>query len=226
MTFSPDFVAGLFAFLMTLLLFSYWLGDTPLFRGALYLFIGVSAGYVAAVVWQEVLLLRLIKPLLTGSPSERILLLIPFAMGILLLTKMIPPLAKAGAPSMAFVVGVASAVAIGGAVLGTIFPQTRAAIDAFDLQYAASRGIGAGEQFLTALTLLAGTATTLVYFQFSAKQRGNRKIRRGPVVEILAFAGKIFIAITFGVIFAGVYASALTALIERFSFLWTFLTSF
>ncbi len=224
--FSSDLITGSLAFLMTLLLLSYWLGDTPLFRSALYLFIGVSAGYVAVVVWREVLFLRLIKPLLTGSPSERIFLLIPLILAILLLTKMIPPIAKAGSPSMALMVGVAAAVAIGGAVLGTIFPQTRAAIDAFDLQLAASRHIPAGEQLFTAFFVLVGTLSTLVYFQFSAKRRDDQKIRRGRIVELTALVGKIFIAITFGVIFAGVYASALTALIERLSFLWSFLTSF
>ncbi len=34
---------------------------------------------------------------------------------------------------------------------------------------------------------------------------------------MIAWVGRIFIAITFGVLFAGVYMSALTAMIERLS---------
>jgi hypothetical protein len=223
MAFSPDLLTGILAFIMTLLIFSYWLGDTPLFRSAIYLFIGVSAGYVAAVIWREVMLLRLIKPILIGTPSERLFALIPFVLGLLLLTKMLPPLSKIGTPSMAFLTGVAAAVAIGGAVLGTIFPQTRSAIDAFDLRNAAASS--AGEQLFTGLTLLIGTVTTLAYFQFTAKQHGKQGSRRSRIVESMAFLGRIFIAVTFGVIFAGVYASALTALIERLSFIWQFIFS-
>jgi hypothetical protein len=40
--------------------------------------------------------------------------------------------------------------------------------------------------------------------------RGER-----PHIEIFAFLGSIFIAITFGVLFAGVYMTALTAMIDR-----------
>jgi len=108
-------------------------------------------------------------------------------------------------------------------VLGTIFPQTRSAIDAFDLRNAAASS--AGEQLFTGLTLLVGTVTTLAYFQFTAKQHGKQGSRRSRIVESMAFLGRIFIAVTFGVFFAGVYASALTALIERLSFIWQFIFS-
>jgi hypothetical protein len=39
----------------------------------------------------------------------------------------------------------------------------------------------------------------------------------------IAWVGRIFIAMTFGVLFAGVYMSALTALIERLSFILNFI---
>ena len=43
------------------------------------------------------------------------------------------------------------------------------------------------------------------------------------MVEILAWIGRVYIAITFGVLFAGVYMAALTALIERIDSLRTFI---
>jgi energy-converting hydrogenase Eha subunit A len=42
------------------------------------------------------------------------------------------------------------------------------------------------------------------------------------LIELLAWFGRIFIAIALGVIFAGVYSAALTAFIERINFLITF----
>jgi hypothetical protein len=43
------------------------------------------------------------------------------------------------------------------------------------------------------------------------------------LVTTLGWIGQVFIAITLGVLFAGVFAAAMTALIERLSFIWSFL---
>ena len=53
------------AFLLTLFIFSYLIGDNPLFRIAVYIFVGVSAGYVAAVACRQVLWPDLFFPLFT-----------------------------------------------------------------------------------------------------------------------------------------------------------------
>ena len=47
------------------------------------------------------------------------------------------------------------------------------------------------------------------------KEDTNKMIEWGAAV------GQIFIAITFGSVFAGVYTVALTALIERVNFIWS-----
>ena len=72
--------------------------------------------------------------------------------------------------------------------------------------------------------MLVGTITTLVYFHFGAKATATGP-QRGPLVRVLAWVGQIFIAITFGVIFAGVFMAAMTALIERLTFLGIFVSS-
>ena len=46
------------------------------------------------------------------------------------------------------------------------------------------------------------------------------------VFEWIAWVGRIFIAITLGVLFAGVYMSALTAMIERLGFVINFFRQF
>ncbi len=48
---SPELISGLIAFLLTVFVLSYLINDNFLFRAATYIFVGVSAGYVAAVAW-------------------------------------------------------------------------------------------------------------------------------------------------------------------------------
>jgi hypothetical protein len=65
----------------------------------------------------------------------------------------------------------------------------------------------------------------LVYFHFGAKPTPGGP-RRGKLVTVLGWIGQIFIAITLGVLFAGVFTAAMMALIERLNFIWTFLAKF
>src|SRR5574341_1484354 len=130
---SPDVIAGIVAFFFTLAIFSYLIGDNPLFRVAVYIFVGVSAGYVAAVAWWQVLWPDLVLPLIAGTASQKAILATPLLLSGLLLMKAWPPLSRLGTPSVALLVGVSAAVAIGGAVTGTLFPQVNATINQFDL---------------------------------------------------------------------------------------------
>jgi hypothetical protein len=70
------------------------------------------------------------------------------------------------------------------------------------------------ERIFEASLMLVGTISTLVYFHFGAKPGPEGPVR-SKLVVILGAIGQAFIAITFGVLFAGVYAAALTALIQR-----------
>ena len=220
-TLSHDLVTGIFSFLLTLMILSYLIGDNPAFRVAVYIFVGVSAGYVAAVVWWQVLFPNLLVPLVTGSFAARLVPLIALVLGILLLMKLSPRTARLGNPPVAFLVGVGAAVAVGGAVMGTLIPQTQASINIFDLSNAGQYWL---ERLFFGTIMLVGTITTLVYFQFGARSTPAGP-QRGKLVVILAWVGQIFIAITLGVLFAGVFAAAMTALIERLNFIWYFLTS-
>jgi hypothetical protein len=228
-----DLVTGGISFLLTLMILSYLIGDNPAFRVAVYIYIGVSAGYVAAVAWHQVLVPRLIVPLLTGSVGTVLLTTIPLVLGLLLLLKLSPRTSHLGTPSMAFLVGVAAAVAVGGAVMGTLFPQVSAA---FRLPGFSSTSPELAQLFnstipkvnleklIEGLVMLIGTVSTLAYFHFGAKSSAHGP-QRGRLVSGLSWVGQVFIAITFGVLFAGVLVAALTALIERLYFIITFLSS-
>ena len=111
---------------------------------------------------------------------------------------------------MAILVGVGAAAAIGGAVIGTLMPQAQASMDAFSV----SMGI---RRFLEAPVALAATVFTLASFHFSASRAADGTVKRNRLLEVAAALGRVFIAITLGVLFAGVYMTALTAMIERLS---------
>ena len=213
---SPDQIAGFVAFLFTLFIFSYLIGDNFLFRIAVYIFVGVSAGYVGSVALKQVIGPDLFVPLLAG----KVLLAVPLILAALLLTKASPRLTRLGMPTMALLVGVSAAVAIGGAVTGTLFPQIGATINLFDTSSAASSAQFFGMIF-NGVWILAGVITTLVYFHFGARTTSDGSVRRLGLIELIAFIGSIFLAITLGVLFAGVYSAALTALIDRFHFFGT-----
>jgi hypothetical protein len=216
---SFDLIPGIVSFLLTLMILSYLIGDNPLFRVAVYIFVGVSAGYAAAVAWWQVLFPRLFLPLITGGFPERLFSLVALILGVLLLMKLAPRTAALGNLSIAFLVGVSAAVAVGGAVMGTILPQTQASIKLFDLSGAGKFWL---ERFFFGTLMLVGTITTLVYFHFGARSTPDGP-QRSRLVIVLGWIGQVFIAITLGVLFAGVFAAAMTALIERLNFIWSFL---
>jgi hypothetical protein len=219
MTVSMDLITGLVAFLLTVMVLSYLIDDNPFFRLAIHIFVGVAAGYAGAVAWHQVLWPKLFRPIVYGTLAERLLAVIPLLLGILLLAKLSPRAARLGNPAMAYLVGIGAAVAIGGAVMGTIFPQTAATVNLFG-----ATGDGMAEKLFEASIVLVGAVTTLVYFHFGAKSTPGGP-RRGKFIQALGWVGQVFVAITFGALFAGVYAAAMTALVERLVFLWTFIGS-
>lgn len=223
-------IGTIIGFLLTLLVFSYILGDNPLFRVTIHLFIGVATGYASAVALREIIIPKLLIPVTQvfsgGSFTTLLLGLPPLLFGLLLMAKLSTRFAWLGNPTMAFLVGVGAAAAIGGAVLGTLFPQATATINMLDLKAAQTIGTPIEEQFLDGSIILVGTVTTLMYFHFSARRSPNQAQYRPRWIEAAAGLGQVFIAVTFGVLFAGVYVSALTALVERLDFLWNFIRGF
>jgi heme/copper-type cytochrome/quinol oxidase subunit 2 len=81
--------------------------------------------------------------------------------------------------------------------------------------------------FINGLIILVGTVTTLIYFQFGIKrQEEGVPVQRSVILEYLSTAGKGFIVVTLGVLFAGVYIATLSALIDRVRFLWDIVIRF
>ena len=223
-----DLITGALSFLFTLMIFSYLIGANPLFRIGVHIFVGVSAGYIAAIAFWQVLWARLIYPLIDAStsPMDKAFLAVPLLLSVLILMKVSPRLAGLGSVAMAFLVGVGAAVTIAGAVSGTLIPQMLGTINAFDMNLAAAQNINVFEALLNGAFILAGVIFSLSYFHFGAKPQSDGSMRRLGFIEIMAWVGRIFIGITLGAIFAGLYSAALTAFIERINSLINFIGTF
>lgn len=217
-----EFIGLSLGFLFTILIFSYLLGDNPFFQLATHIYIGVSAAYVALVTINNVLIPRLITPIFTGSENEKIISLLLIIPSLFLFTKA-TPFRKAGNWVVAILIGIGAAAAVGGAITGTLFPQVLGGINSF--QFSDSTNQPFYIQLINGFVLLLGTISTLIYFHFGTRSKPGQPNRRKKAIDTIGQIGEIFIAITFGALFAGAYLAALAAMIDRLTVLWTYLNN-
>jgi hypothetical protein len=119
---------------------------------------------------------------------------------------------------MSYLVGVSAAAAIGGAVSGTLIPQVLASMNLFDVQSNQAFNANVGLRLVNGVIILIGTIATLAYFQFGKFSQTSEKTRFQNWIDGLGQVGQVFIALTFGFLFAGIFSAALTALIGRVLF--------
>src|SRR5258706_10666551 len=93
-----DRTATIAGAVLTLMVFSYLLGDNFLYRIAIHIFIGAAAAYTVIVAVESVIVpwvtITLVDP--NGGIPQRIYGIIPFLIGFLLLLKLIPTLSRVG----------------------------------------------------------------------------------------------------------------------------------
>jgi hypothetical protein len=215
---QADLIGMLLGLFLTLSILSYWVGDNVLFRLAIHIFIGAAAGLALATVWYSVLMPQLVAPWLGGGLDVRFVIP-PLLLALLLLTKTSGRLGWLGNPVLALLVGIGAATAVAGAILGTIFPQIVTSINVFAQPQSTSGSVNPVVFTLNAAVILLATVTSLAYFQFGAKVQPDGSVARSGLMEGVALIGQIFIAITLGVILAGVYAASLAALVDRLTFI-------
>jgi len=212
-----EMIGYITAAIFTILIFSYSLRDNPLYKLVIHIFIGAAAGYAGAIGLKDVLIPRIMNM----SPLG---VIVPGILIFLLLLKAFPKTAQYGNLSSALLLGVGAAIAVHGAIQGTLIPLVSSSSKIFsptEIQLLSQNG-QTGRIFmliLQGIIVLSGIIATLMYFHFSAQKTENQAIIRPKYIDTLAKIGQGFIAITFGVIFAGIYSAALTALVERINFL-------
>ncbi|HHN94425.1 MAG TPA: hypothetical protein ENK17_06625 [Anaerolineae bacterium] len=206
-----DVVGSLVGAALTVMVLSYLLGDNTFYRFALHLFIGTLIGYSFGIVLREVLF-KMVFAQLVVNPLA---VIVPLVLGLLLLFKGFPRQAYIGNFSIAYLVGVGAAVAMSGALLGTISPQIRAAGQDVSLKSLASFRLG----ILDGLLVLLGTISTLLMFNFADRQRRGALGVWGRVVAAFAAVGRVFLTVALGVAFAGALTASLSILIGRVEYI-------
>lgn len=191
-----NFLTLVIGLVITLLVYSYLLGDNPLYRVAVHLLVGVSGGYAAVIVVRQVIVPAL-SPLVNDPTNpDSLLWVIPLLLAFLLLFKTMPRLAWMGNSTLAVLVGAGAAVALLGAITGTLWPQIRAASQPTTL------GV------LGALVTALMTIFALFYFQFTGTQPEKPPVWRQTIRHV----GQFVLTVTFGALFAGVLSTSLALL--------------
>jgi hypothetical protein len=194
-------------FILTLMVFSYLLGDNFLYRLAIYVFVGLAAGFITMVTVESVLIPWLQATVQTGDIGSQALGLIPFVLGLLLLTKGSRRFGRLGNLALAFIVGIGTAVAVVGAISGTLLPLSSATASSVSIDP------------LNGFLLVLGVVCTLIYFQYLARRMPNGVTRRGLVVQAFGAVGQGFVVITLGALYGGAILSGLVVFSERIAFI-------
>lgn len=207
---SIEFLIDAVAVLLTLLVLSRVIGDSPLFRIAQYLFIGVSLGFAFVVVYHQVLMPALEQILSQGSdPFVLIQSIIPFLLGILLLPRIIGQryLSWVANIPLSLLFGVSAAAAFSGALVGTLLPQV------FDTVAITTHG--PGPELAGAVLLAIGVILVLSYFYFTVPTKAGLM----RISAVSAQTGRWLLMVSFGFFLAGALLTYLAALTQRLIFI-------
>jgi len=227
------------AALLTLCIFSFLYKDNWVYKLAEHLFIGVSAGYYVSLEYWNVFRPNLWDKLVAGLGQVTattlftvggfsfkvphfpdMLLLVPFALGLLLFTRFSARISWLSRWSIAAMVGSYAGLAMIGALQGDLVAQIRAnmiplfAPGSFSALGAAG---GANDVFFAFLRVLSnpliifGLLTTIVYFFFSREHTGS--------IGVASKVGVWFLMVSFGASFGYTVMSRVSLLIGRMHFL-------
>lgn len=213
------------AFALTLMIFSYLLGDNPLFRIAEHLLVGLALGFAWVVAWHTVFLPRVLT--LIGSQDRLVVgyTLLGLMGGALLLLKARASSSRLSSVissiPLAYLFGVGAAVALGGAIFGTLIPQVEATMLSLQptdylVEYAPD---DVWYPVINAIFIVVGTVCTLIYFTFTAGGQSRLGRLRGGLVRVGAGVGRWFLMFTFGALFGSMVMSRVSLLVERITFL-------
>lgn len=219
---NTELIVGIISFILTVIVFSYLLGDNFLFRFAMYLLVGITAGYTAALLITNVFIPYVFIPLAGGSIQTRLLTVIPLALCALLLLAIFTKTKRLASIPMAFIVGIAAALTIGGISLGTIIPQVTATIERFAPTLLYQGDKSPWIKIVEAVIMALGVVSALCYFFWGRSKKAPSQNKRPALIEGFGKLGQVFIGITLGALFAGVYSAGLIALISRVSVIGTF----
>ena len=222
-----DFAGIIVAFTLTVCVLSYLIGDNPLYRIAVSLFVGAVAGYAVVVVVDTVIYPQILAPISVKNLIDQQFgvigsAVIGLVLAVLLLLKLSRGglLNRLGSLSIAFMVGVGAAVAVGGSITGTLFPQVRATF--LSVLPANQFGVFSLESAVGNVIIIIGTLATLGSFYYGGRAQPGKAPERTLLGKPVAAVGQVFIGTAFGALYAGAVAASLAFFIQNLSTLWQF----
>jgi hypothetical protein len=216
-----NLVGTIIAVILTVMIFTYLLGENPVFRLAEHILIGVSVGWATLQIFYN-LLLPAFNYILDGSKTGSLdwwLYLVPLVLGLLLLLRPVRAAKPLTNLIMALVMGTVAALALAGALSGTLLPQVGATM----------LPLNTGD-IIGRIVLLLGTILALWYFQFTvfkpsspleAAGEPNKDQSAGisGIFGRVRLVGRWGIMLAFGAVFASVFLTYFAALVDRLLFL-------
>jgi hypothetical protein len=191
---------------LSLALYSFLYKDNPLFKFAEHVFVGVAAAYTFGQIWFPTLYGEIIEPLLNpGATAAQVswLLLVPTALGLLMMTRVSRRLGWLSRYAFAFVVGLGAGLTIPRTISSFLLAQIEPTI----------RPLSWSVEGLNLAIILVGVVSVLIYFFFSVEHTG--------VVGRISRVGIWFLMVSFGASFGYTIMARLSLLIGRVSFLFS-----
>jgi hypothetical protein len=198
---------------LTLAIFSFLYRDNPIYKFAEHLFVGLSAGYTAAIYYHNNIYPNIIAHLKRAAIElnrGHILFgewayIIPFLLGLLYVTIVIPKASWMVRLPFAFVLGASSGFAIPRAIQAGILEQVGGTFILPLREYPSLVGI------INSIVIFVGVLAVLSYFFFSKPHKG--------ALGVASRLGIIFLMIGFGASFGYTVMARISLLIGRFQFL-------
>jgi hypothetical protein len=187
---------------LTLAIFSFLYKDNPVYKLAEHIYVGVSAGYWLIYVAFFDVYPMLIQGFQNETGLERWILLVPGALGVIMLSRWFPKTAWLSRWPIAFTVGVGAGLGITANIQGYVVPQLQATLLPVT---------GWNLVSLNNVILTAGVVTTILYFYFSKPHKG--------ALGWMARIGIVFIMVSFGASFGYTLMARISLLIGRLYFL-------
>jgi len=203
MAFNAEIIGIWFSVLLTLSIFSYLYGDNPFYKAAEHIFVGVSAGYIFAIMFWDTVWPNLFGRLMPGFVDAGFdfdaTYLIPLVLGIFMLCRLSPKLSRLSRISIAYIVGMAAGMKIYVFLNSDIIGQ----IQGTTINLNASIW-----SIFNQVIIIVGVISGLIYFFFSKEHKGSI----GKISKI----GIFFLMIKFGAAFGFTVMGRLALLIGRF----------
>lgn len=193
-------------FILTLFVYSYVIGDSIFYRLAVYIFAGLTAGLVAIITWDSVIMpwLGLMNG---GNPLVMLIVMIPIMLSASLILRPVPIVSGIRKLTLAFIIGVGAAVAVVGQVSGTLIPIMIAT------------GTQINRNLASGLFGVVVVISVLLYFHHTANRPNDQTVRQSLIIRGMGWLGSLFIALTMGTLYGSALVTALTIFTQRVGFM-------